>query len=77
MKHKNKTTTKTTTIRSQAFPVGTRENLIFASIPYTENDFKNSLLIVSVLINIFLLIAWISVQVDSGFANTIAQSLVR
>lgn len=61
----------------KAFAVGTHEGLIFASVPYTLEDLKNAVLIVSLLINAALLILWIMTQVSSIYAGQVAQALVQ
>lgn len=73
MKSNNKKTTK----KVQSFKVGTKENMILASVPYTFEDFKNSLLIVSVLINLFFLAGWLTIQVSQDYAYVVAQSLIQ
>lgn len=55
------------------FHVGSRENVLMASVPYTSEDFKNSLLIVSLLINLFFLIGWLLAQVSTVYAVEIAR----
>lgn len=61
----------------RAFAVGTHEGQIFASVPYTQEDLKNAVLAVSLLINAFLLILWITTQVSSIYAYQVAQALVQ
>ncbi len=70
-------TKKASTKTSKAFAVGSHEGQIFASVPYTQEDFKNSLLIVSLLVNASLLILWILTQVHSGYALQVAQALAQ
>lgn len=42
------------------------QNSTAASIEQTNKDFKNSLLIVSVGINVFIFTAWLAVQVTAA-----------
>lgn len=70
-------TKKVSTKNSKAFAVGSHDGQIFASVPYTQEDFKNSLLIVSLLVNASILILWILTQVHSAYALLIAQALVQ
>lgn len=72
MTAKTKTIKKNSKKTNKAFQVGTRENVVLASVPYTAEDFKNSLLIVSLLVNAFVFTTWITVQVSSDFASTAA-----
>ncbi|MDO8335302.1 MAG: hypothetical protein Q7T74_00775 [Candidatus Saccharibacteria bacterium] len=72
-----KSNTKKVTNKSKAFAVGTHEGQIFASVPYTSEDFKNSLLIVSLLVNASIFILWILTQVHSDYALTVAQAIVQ
>ena len=74
MKSNTKKTTKKT---AKAYAVGSREGMIFASVPYTLEDFKNALLIVSVLINVTFLILWILTQVHTEYAVVVANSLLQ
>lgn len=76
MKAKNKKTT-TKKQESQSFRVGTKENIVLASVPYTFEDFKNSLLIVSLLVNVFFLAGWLTIQVSQEYALVVAQSLIQ
>lgn len=75
MKVNNKKTTKKQ--EAQSFKVGTKENVVLASVPYTFEDFKNSLLIVSILVNMFFLTGWLTIQVSQEYALVVAQSLVQ
>lgn len=77
MKQKIKKTTKKLTTKSRAFAIGSHSGILMASVPYTQNDFKNSLLIVSVVVNTFLLTAWVSTLVSAEYAYTIAQAIVQ
>lgn len=67
----------TRTASKKGFAVGMNQGQVFASVPYTSEDFKNSLLIVSLIVNMFILTAWIVVQVNETYALTVAQSLVK
>lgn len=73
MKSKTK---KTTQKISKAFAVGSHDGQIFAHVPYTQEDFKNSLLIVSVMINVAFLILWILMQLNIAYTYQIALALV-
>ncbi len=74
---------KTTTTKrypfttAKTFAVGSREGQIFAQVPYTVQDFKNSLLIVSLSINIFLLALWLTTQVSDAYAMSVARLIVN
>ena len=59
--------------KSKAFAVGSHEGQIFAHVPYTLEDFKNSVLVVSLAINVAFLILWILTQLDSDYAYQVAQ----
>lgn len=72
-----KAKTKKATTKNQAFTVGSHEGQIFASVPYTLEDFKNALLIVSILVNVSIFIVWIMTQVHPEYAYYIAWSLVQ
>jgi len=74
MKSKTKKTKKTAI---KSFAVGTNPGQVFASVPYTSEDFKNSLLIVSLIVNAFVLTTWLTLQVSDQAALTVAQALVR
>lgn len=74
MKSKTKNITKKT---SKAFAVGSHEGQIFASVPYTQEDLKNSILIISVLINISLLILWVLTQLRADYAYQVALTIVQ
>lgn len=74
MKSKTQKVTKKT---SKAFAVGSHEGQIFASVPYTFEDFKNSILIVSLLVNAAVLILWILTQIHSDYALQVALAIVR
>lgn len=71
-----KAKTNKTTKKSQAFAVGTHEGQVFASVPYTQEDLKNALLIVSLTINAAFLILYILTQIDSSYTYQIALSLL-
>lgn len=73
---KAKTKKSTTNSTSKAFAVGTHEGQVFASVPYTLEDFKNSLLIVSLLVNFAVLILWLMTQVDTAYAYQVALILL-
>ena len=78
MNKKIKTSKKTFSEKlrgDKVFHVGTREGVLMASVPYTREDFKNSLLIVSVGVNLFFLIGWLTTQVSSVYAGAIAQMI--
>lgn len=78
MKSNTKNTTKKTTKKTaQAYAVGSREGMIFASVPYTLEDFKNALLIVSLLVNAAVLILWILTQVHTAYAVAVADTLLQ
>lgn len=76
-KQTTKTTTKKNTTKSSAvassYIVGSHNGQIFAQVPYTVDDFKNALLIVSLAVNVFLLALWLSTQVSQDYAVAIAQ----
>lgn len=72
-----KAKTNKTTQKSKNFVLGTREGQIFASVPYTQEDFKNSILIFSVLLNVALLIVWVLTQLRSDYAYTIALAILQ
>ncbi len=73
----NKKSTKNSKVLAKSFAVGTKPGQVFASVPYTSEDFKNSLLIVSLVANVFILTVWVTLQVSDEAASTIAQTLVR
>ena len=78
MKSKTKNSTKmkkTTTAKS--FKVGTHEGQILASVPYTQEDLKNSILIVSLLVNLIVLILWIMTKTSTDYAYLVALSIVQ
>lgn len=72
-----KSNIKNTNKKSKAFAVGSHDGQIFASVPYTQEDLKNSVLIVSVLVNLAFLILWILTQVQASYAYHIANALIR
>ncbi len=76
-KQTTKTTVKKTNIKnataSASYIVGSHNGQIFAQVPYTVDDFKNALLIVSLSVNVFLLALWLSTQVSQDYAVAIAQ----
>ncbi len=74
MKSKIKNNIKT---KSKAFSVGSHEGQIFASVPYTQEDLKNSVLIISVLINIAFLILWVLTQIRTDYAYQVAVALLQ
>jgi hypothetical protein len=76
MKHKIHTPTKNKLI-SKAFPVGSHQGQIFASVPYTAEDFKNSLLIVSLAVNLFLFTLWLTTQVSQDYALAVARYITN
>lgn len=70
MKQKNKNTQR------KAFQVGTHHEQILATVPYTAEDFKNSLLIVSVLVNLLVFTTWLVTQVSGTYAQAVASLIV-
>ncbi len=74
MKSKTKNSTKKT---SKAFAVGSHEGQVFASVPYTQEDLKNSILILSILINVAFLILWVLTQLRADYAYQIALAIVQ
>lgn len=80
MKQNKKTTTKnnkTTRAQATASAVGSRKDVILASLPYSQNDFKNSLLIVSLMVNAFFLSAWLTTLVSADFAYVIGRAIAQ
>jgi hypothetical protein len=79
MKKQTKPTkhTKLSKLSTKAFLVGSHEGQLFASVTYTSQDFKNSLLIVSVAINLFILTLWLTTQVSQDYALSLAQYIAR
>lgn len=78
MKQQTKTPKQTKTSKlTKAFPAGSHEGQLFASVTYTSQDFKNSLLIVSLAINLFILTLWLTTQVSQAYAVTLAQYIAR
>jgi hypothetical protein len=74
------TTKKTVTKTKKAtgtFAVGTRAGQIFAQVPYTSLDFKNSLLIVSLSINVFIFTLWLTTQVSNAYAFHVARYILN
>lgn len=52
------------------------KNSTAAAIEQTNKDFKNSLLIVSVSINVFIFTAWLALQVTAAYDSQIASVLL-
>lgn len=52
------------------------QNSTAASIEQTNKDFKNSLLIVSVGINVFIFTAWLALQVTTSYDSQVASVLL-
>ena len=80
MKKNTKTRNKTLIEKvrgEKVFHVGTRDGVLMASVPYTREDFKNSLLIVSVVVNLFFLITWLTTQVSADYALAIAKIIIN
>jgi len=81
MKLTNKKTIKKNVLErirgKKTFAAGSREGQIFASVPYTSYDFKNAMLIVSLVINVFFLTLWLTLQLSDTYAFSLAQYLVR
>lgn len=46
-----------------------------AVIAQTNQDFRNAVLVVSIVVNVFILAAWIALQVTSAFDAEVAQFL--
>ena len=74
MKQKTKTPKKST---KKPFEVGSHEGQVHVAVPYTYEDFKNSVLIVSLAVNSFFLIGWLTTQVSSTYAVAVAQAIVQ
>ena len=47
-----------------------------AAIEQTNKDFKNSLLIVSIGINVFIFTAWLALQVTAAYDGQVASALL-
>lgn len=62
---------------AKTFAVGTLEGQIMAQEPYTTHDFKNAVLIVSLLINIFFLALWLTTQVNQTYAFDVARFILN
>ena len=80
MKKNTKTRNKTLAEKvrgNKVFHVGTREGVLMASVPYTQQDFKNSLLVVSVMVNLFFFIGWLMTQVSTDYAHAIATMIAK
>lgn len=79
MKKQNtkKATKKVASKRMTAFAVGSHEGQIFTSVPYTLEDFKNSLLVVSLGVNMVILVLWLLVAVSNDHAATVARLILR
>lgn len=58
---------------AKSFKAGTRTGQIFAQVPYTSLDFKNSLLIVSLSANVFIFTLWLTTQVSDAYAYQVAR----
>lgn len=71
-----KANTKKSQKTSKAFAVGSHDGQVFASVPYTQEDLKNSILIVSVAINAVFLILWIMTQLNMSYTYQIALALI-
>jgi hypothetical protein len=52
------------------------KNSTAAAIEQTNKDFKNSLLIVSISINIFIFTAWLALQVTAAYDSQVASVLL-
>ncbi|MNH32486.1 hypothetical protein D3C87_1577300 [compost metagenome] len=52
------------------------KNSTAAAIEQTNRDFKNSLLIVSVGINVFIFTAWLALQVTAAYDSQVASVLL-
>lgn len=79
MKKQNtkKATKKVTSKKMTAFAVGSHDGQIFTSVPYTLEDFKNSLLVVSLGINMIILVLWLLVAVSSDHAAAVARLILQ
>ncbi len=62
----NKKTNSTSTITSEQ---------VLPSFSQTDQDAKNALLIVSLLVNAFIMISWVTLQVTSVYDSQIAAFL--
>lgn len=62
-------TTKTTSTKKTA---STIEAAVIDIHNQTDRDFKNAVLIVSLLVNVLVLIAWLTLKVTSQFDHQIA-----
>jgi hypothetical protein len=52
------------------------KNSTAAAIEQTNKDFKNSLLIVSISINVFIFTAWLALQVTAAYDTQVASVLL-
>ena len=52
------------------------KNSTAAALEQTNKDFKNSLLIVSISINIFIFTAWLALQVTAAYDSQVASVLL-
>ncbi len=74
MKSKTKNSTNK---KSKAFAVGSHDGQVFASVPYTQEDLKNALLILSLLVNAIFLILWVLTQLRYDYAYLIALAILQ
>jgi hypothetical protein len=65
------------TKKNTSYSVGSHAGQIFAQVPYTTHDFKNAILIVSLTANAFFLTLWLTTQVSTHYAMTIAQLIIN
>ncbi len=63
---------KKTKNTQRAFQVGTHDNQVVMTVPHTAEDFKNSLLIVSITANLFVFTTWLVTQVSGESAQALA-----
>lgn len=52
------------------------KNSTAAAIEQTNKDFKNSLLIVSISINVFIFTVWLALQVTAAYDSQVASVLL-
>ena len=72
-----KATKKVHTNAPQAFAVGNHDGQILAAVPYTLEDFKNSLLVVSLAVNLVILVVWLLTVVSGTHASAVAQFILQ
>lgn len=53
-----------------------KQNSTAAAVEQTNKDFKNSLLIVSIGINVFIFTAWLALQVTGVYDSQVASVLL-